>query len=450
MKSQLSEILKMLEEGKITASQAQAMIEGLNDKQDLYKQNQDSKTPRDPINKTLEEFMIKSSSVTKEINESLNKIHESMEKNLQFDTKKYNEIFKDLEVNLEGKINKIAGDLNKNTEILDTKIAEKVPHIKKAFEDTREFNDIADSLKTSFGNISSNVPEFDDSLIKMINNFNNINNEERALVSVISKKTDNLPLLSLSFENMYGNIFLDGYDEDIIKIRIYCSPKENKMDKLLDIVDRPNFYSIKIKKRNNTNVNFKIEIPREKFNKVKLITSKGKINASYLQCKELSCISNSGKISIAGTEFDSGEAFTSSNKIEFCDITCNKLYVKASKSPVIIENLNCSNCEIITSSERIDISLSDEWKDYLELKLKNSNGTIEADLAFQDGTAVFIEASTKNHNIIIDIPNFIYSNDYLSSDERHRQITGKNSCYDSSARKIDVSACTENAAIEIR
>jgi len=386
-------ILKMLQEGKLTAEEAQKLLEAVGNN---------------------------TSSSESDMKKAEKKLEEKMQ-NLQQKATKVAE-------KLGGKLNNTAEKFNSGSD---------------------KFGDDFSKRMEGFGNdIADSAVKFTDKLVNYLGNFIDINNDKyqykKNFIFTIPENTDikvdtcNFAVIVSPTEekdflvNLYVNTSIPN-----LTIDEYFKAEQNETG--LNIKTQfpsKTWGKIEImvpQHLNNLNIittNGKCELNDISANNIESNTSNGKICICDCQSKTLDAVTSNGKISVSGTAAAFAELNTSNGKIEIENCKFDKLDSKTSNGSIVLEGINK-----MAASEA-------------NYSLRTSNGKIVIELENSEVLGCMIDASTSVGSINVDLPQLNYFIDKKSfTMQSTAQIKSTN--FDSLTDKIFINAHTSNSSIVI-
>lgn len=452
MNNERLRILTMLAEGKITSSEALNLIEALDSS---GSKNQSSsgmdlnQNLLESIQKSFDELNKKTESISSELLNKVESIGRHIESKMDIDPEKINESLNTFQNEFKTSIDKISKDMSMDNNSLSSKISESVFDLNKKGTDPDKLNEYMEDLKKCLTGISINIPGLNDKLPNIFKNIDLFNGPSNTFTKTYSKTVSDSSDLKLTFESTNGSIIIEGHDEDEVLIDMYCRTPEKDIRRIITVIDKPDIYGVKTKALSNTVVNLNVQIPKKKFLRIYISTFNDKIQVSDISCSTLMCTAPKGRITISGVSCDIIDCSTSRSKIELSDIVSKKLFVKTSDSPVTADNINCSLCHIKTSDNRIFFAFSDEFAGKNETTLTTSNGKIEADLYLLPETGVYVDGSTTDGNINIDIPDIYYKINEQSIPGSSHVICQREN-FNTAKNTVKITAHTTNAWIGIK
>lgn len=169
-----------------------------------------------------------------------------------------------------------------------------------------------------------------------------------------------------------------------------------------------------------------MRLPRKLQYDLALETSNGKVEIGSLDCSTIEAETSNGRITLDETRAATAELETSNGRIQ-CTGTARKLTAET------------SNGRIVVAPGKI----SGEAK----YELETSNGSIEVQLATDAEVGYSIEAETSLGGIHVDLPDLVYR--VNSGGMGHREVVAITSGYDEKANRLRIKAETSNGSITV-
>ncbi|MDF2590601.1 MAG: hypothetical protein K0S75_67 [Clostridia bacterium] len=386
-------ILKMLQEGKITAEEAHKLLESI-----------DTNTS-----------------------------------SFESDARKYEKRFEEKMQGLHQKASKVAEKLGNSL----NNGAEKFGSNSEKFGD-----DFAKRME-SFGNdIADSAVKFSDKLVNYLGNFIDMGNDKyqynKNYMYPLSDNTE------LSIETSNFAVIVSPTTESDLMINLYINSSTPNLvlDEFLRVDQVNNKFSFKTQFPSRTWGKIEVLVPKH-LSSLNIVTTNGKcelsdITADYFmpstsngrisllncQSKSVKASTSNGKIIVSGTSSEIADFTTSNGKIEIEDCKFDKLDAKTSNGAILLDGIYKVN-----SKEG-------------NYNLRTSNGKITISLNNSDTCGYMIDATTSVGNISVDLPQLNYFIDKKSfSMQSVAQV--KSSNFDSIEDKIFINTHTSNSSIVI-
>ncbi|OGO76811.1 MAG: hypothetical protein A2Y23_09050 [Clostridiales bacterium GWB2_37_7] len=386
-------ILKMLQEGKISAEEAHKLLEA--------------------VGKTSTSF--------------------------ETDARKNEKKFEEKMQELQQKANKVAEKLGST---LNTS-AEKFSSNSEKFGD-----DFAKRME-SFGNdIADSAVKFTDRLVNYLGNFIDVGNDKYQYKNNYQYSLADNAEISVDTCNFAVIVSPTGESNLTLNLYINTSIPNLAIEEYFKVSQTDNSLSFKTQFPSRTWGKIEIFVPKHLSNlkilttngKCELIditvdniesnTSNGKICLTNCQSKTIGAITSNGKIITSGTTAAFADLSTSNGKIEIESCKFDKLDAKTSNGSIILDGI---------------YKMSSAEGNY---NLRTSNGKISIELNNSETSGCMIDATTSLGSISVDLPQLNYFVDKKSfSMQSTAQIKSAN--FDSLSDKIIIHAHTSNSSIVV-
>ena len=386
-------ILKMLQEGKITAEEAHKLLESLG-----------TSTP-----------------------------------NTESDARKTDKRFEEKMQGLQQKASKVAEKLGNSL----NNSAEKFGSNSEKFGD-----DFAKRMESFGGDIADSAVKFSDKLVNYLGNFIDVGNDkyqytknylyplaDNAEISidtsnfaiVVSPTTETDLMINLSVSSSTPNLELgDFFKVDQVNNN-FCFKTQfpsRTWGKVEVLVPKH------LKNLNIVTSNGKCELNDITSDKIVSNTSNGRISLLNCQSETVKASTSNGKIIVSGSASDVADFNTSNGKIEIDNCKFDKLDAKTSNGAIVLDGIYKVNA---TEGS---------------YNLRTSNGKIIISLNNSETCGCMIDATTSVGNISVELPQLNYFIDKKSfSMQSAAQVKSAN--FDSIADKIFINAHTSNSSILI-
>lgn len=386
-------ILKMLEEGKITAEEAQKLLEA--------------------VGKNTDNFGSDIRFNEKKFEEKMQKLHEKASKVAE----------------------KLGNTLNSGAE--------------KFNSNSEKFGDDFGKRMESLGNdIAESAVKFTDKLVNYLGNFIDVGYDKYQYKKNFAYQLEDNAELSINTcnfavivgptteENLMINLYVNSIASDLV-IDEYLKVEQvnNKINLQTQFPNRT-WGKIEImvpKHLSNLNIvttNGKCELNDISADNIDSNTSNGRISLTGCQCETIKAATNNGKIVSTGTSAAYADFSTSNGKVEIEDCKLDKLDAKTSNGAIVLSGLYK-----MTSAEG-------------SYNLRTSNGKIVMELQQSENYGCMIDATTSLGSITVDLPQLSYFVDKKThSMQSAAKIKSAN--FDNATDKIFINAHTSNSSIAI-
>ncbi|HHY97892.1 MAG TPA: DUF4097 family beta strand repeat protein [Firmicutes bacterium] len=395
MNEEIRMILKMIEEGKITADQAAELIEAIRDKDAAYD----------------EEGVPNEDQTRNEV--------ESMEGKRSAEH--------------EGKIAKDRGPAKPSRAGLDDMVEELKAfgsNIRKELEDSQLKDTIRDAVKKALSNAGS-------SLTNLAGNFFDIGwgggMIQRSLEGHLEpEEADSVIHLFLTGRN--GSIKLIGWDQPgykVVAVARVPSGKEAEYQ-FEDLVQ----YRVGEK-------NLEFEARGDRFN-LKAVSLQAFVPKRFTY--DVALESSNGSIEVADISCTKIHAETSNGKIDFNRVRTDAAYVETSNGAVVLntssKSLHCETTNGSISVTPFGIDGTSTWE------LETSNGAVKAVVPEDMNLGVSIAAEVSCGGISVDVPDLVY--ELNERGRTNQEIRAKSMNFEDREKKLILRIETSNGGISVR
>lgn len=445
-------ILNMLEEGKISIDEASKLIEVLDEAEakELDENGFFSKLKEEAISK----------------NDTRNKDKSKKDQNWE---RNFEERMENLGKKIESKFDK---DFAKKFEAKGEQFGEKMGRLGE--------------------NIAESTASLTDKLLDMVENvvdkgnFVNIFGNHETIAEKHEKNISNIDNPELVFQGVNGKILLKTWEEDKVHVNAICQVRKKDLDlnnPIYSIYEDGNKVIFKPSFTRHLGTKLEIKIPKKEYEKIHLMTTNGRIQASELNLKHLVCNTTNSTVNLSDVESPQIDIDTKNGKIRLEDIKATNLVLNTSNSTIQLTDVKSTDIKATTKNGKI--ILEDVITDSVLAKTSNasinitdskarvfdtetSNGKINIhdidinrlDDLYMKTSNASIEANFTNHNkpfridtktsmgkITVNIPNLVYDvND--QKDLGTKRIVAHSPEF-SEENGVKVIALTSNGSIQI-
>lgn len=386
-------ILKMLQEGKITAEEAHKLLESL-----------DTNTS-----------------------------------NFESDTRRYDKRFEEKMQGLHQKASKVAEKLGNSL----NSSAEKFGSNSEKFGD-----DFAKRMESFGSDIADSAVKFSDKLVNYLGNFIDVGNDKYQYnKNYLYPLADNAEI-SIDTSNFAVIVSPTTESDLMINLYINSSTPNLVLDEFFKVDQVNNNFSFKTQFPSRTWGKVEVLVPKH-LSTLNIVTtngkcdlndiiadnivsntSNGKISLFKCQSKNVKAATSNGRIIVSSTSSDLADFNTSNGKIEIENCKFDKLDAKTSNGAIVLDGIYKVNAKEGSYN------------------LRTSNGKITIALNNSETCGYMIDATTSVGNISVALPQLNYFIDKKSfSMQSVAQVKSAN--FDSIADKIFINAHTSNSSIAI-
>jgi len=439
----------MLEQGKISCDEAVKLLEALDNTPENNKKKEDNDTIiSKALESTLKDLNSKISSISKSLSDKFESFGKEINGKDVMNTDNISKNLKILEAEYMDKLENIITSISKDKEGISSILFNKKSRVKKK-KASDKFNISVNTLETCFKDMPLNISEYLPGIKDIINNLDIKNESANNLRSSYKRSLSRDTVINLTFENINGNISIENYDEEDIKINVSTRSSHKNIREIITLINEKNNYGIKASSIPGIYLHVEASIPSKKISNINISSSNGRINISDVRCSSICLTSYANRIYLSGIYCKSFQAAMEKSKIEFSDITLDKIVVKSIDTPLLIYNSNCLNYSINTTNSRVLIELSEDCRGCGLMDISNRNGRIDIDLTQCMEMGASIEAINNEGSIDIMVPGIIYCyNENL--EQGGNQIICQTKEYEHSKNKIMIKAVTSKEAISIK
>lgn len=386
-------ILKMLQEGKITAEEAQKLLEAVDKNPSGFEADMRKNE------KKLEEKM-------QELSQKANKLAEKVG----------------------SKLNSSAEKFNSNSE---------------------KFGDDFAKRMESFGNeIADSAVKFTDKLVNYIGNFIDVGYDKyqykKNFVYQIAEAAD------VYVDTSNFAVIVNPTEEKELLVDFYVNTSAPNMliDDYIDIQQSDAGISIKTQFPSRTWGKVEILVPQH-LNKLNIFTNNGKCEVNSITANIIESNTSNGKIDLNNCQGSTIKAVTSNGKVVSTATSAEYADYSTSNGKIEIENCRFDKLDAKTSNGSIVLDgigkMNSPEGNY---SLRTSNGKIIIGLEKTEDLGCMIDAATSLGSITVDLPQLNY---FIDKKNFSMQSTAqiKNSNFDNVNDKIFINAYTSNSSIVV-
>ncbi|MBU5678197.1 DUF4097 family beta strand repeat protein [Alkaliphilus sp. MSJ-5] len=413
-------ILKLLEQGKITESEAEQLLDALGDME--YDQaTQEASNTFNPSKVNLSKD--KDNTYTKHENRE-SQSNAGKSRDFEEILESIGKRFETIGEQLEDKMDVFGEQFGKKMVNLGSIFAE------KSINFAEKIIDVVDKAVDS------------DTFINV-----DLFGSNKCYEEIIEKKLSDIDQVSLQFEAYNGNISIVRWNEPMIKVTAYISAKEGKYDAnkpILDLREDGNILCFYPKEIDGIGIKLKIMIPDQTYNLVKAQSKNGSITVENLNCNKLFLQTKNGSITLNHVETKEDTSCTTTNsKIIIENCKAQNLLAATKNGKIVIDNSSIKRIEGLTSNSKITIK-DIEYNQLQSLSLKTTNSKIEVIGSLPKNAGVQFDASTTHGNINIGLPVVYVEN--IKNYSNHR-VTARTPAFDTCETIAHIKAYTTNSTI---
>lgn len=408
-------ILKMLEEGKITADEALKLLAAL-EKTDTNTTPSDSK-----INEIKDELTTKLNDM--KIDEKLNKFSEKASK---------------LAENFGEKAGKLAGQIGESIN------SEKITNNTERFAE--EFSKRIESLGQD---IAESAAKFANTLGGQLCNLFDYTYDKYKYSSVYTYPADEGTSVFVKTSNFNIRVNPGDTKEIIIKIFANSDSPDLTIDKYFKTISEEKAYTFSTEFPKRTWGRIEITIPKE-MDILNFCTENAKCDINGIGARLLSCTTANGKVLLTKCTAEEIKLLTDNERIVLDEVSARTANIRTSNSKIVIDDSRLDNIDAKTSNASIIMNASRKGDSLSSNYILNtSNGKIDIELVEAEDFEYMVDAHTTISNIDVQLKNLTYTMDkHGMGTQNTAQIKSEN--FDTASNRITIKANTSNAAIHIK
>jgi len=399
-------ILKMLQEGKITAEEAEKLLDAI--ESNIYRDASEG-----PQSQRAQYQRTQSQRAQANFQDEVQKMRERVNNwRKEFKTSYANSDFDRAVEEFAAKAEKAGKNLANTT----AGIVDKVIDFVSSFIDNSSFN-VFGSYKTVEKNFEAPAVEGSNIYIQGVN----------------------------------GYIILRKHIDDKIVIKTKLKAPQNNADEILSFNDTGNLVELRLNKTSNISVSHEVFLPATCFGGIKIDTTNGKIYAEDSNSKFFEAVTRNSNIELMGVNSEKISVNTKNGKILLSYVIGRNIDINTTNSIIDVKHIKVENMNAFTINGRIVIENIQNYEGQPEitLKLKTSNGGIKVNMNDIDNRGYKVRAKTTNAGINILIPEMIYHNANTQSFKRGGFVEAENIGYENFPERVFIDAETVNGYIEI-
>jgi DUF4097 and DUF4098 domain-containing protein YvlB len=386
-------ILKMLQEGKITAEEAHKLLEAIDGGNASFET--DARRNEKKFEEKMQEIQQKATKVAEKLGSSLNSSAEKFSSNSE----------------------KFGDDFAKRMETFGNDIADSAV----------KFTDKLVNYLGNFIDVGNDKYQYSKNYVYPLADHAEISIDTCNFAVIVSPTTENDLLVNLYINSSVPSLVVDEFFK-AEQVNNHISLKTQFPSRTwgkVEILVPKHLSNLHI-----TTTNGKCEINDITADNIESNTSNGRITLSNCQGKTIEAVTSNGRITASGTSAAFADFSTSNGKIEIDNCKFDKLDAKTSNGAILLDGIYKMN-----STEG-------------NYNLRTSNGKITIDLNNSETCGYMLDATTSVGSISVDLPQLNYFVDKKSfSMQSVAQIKSAN--FDSVTDKIFINAHTSNSSIVV-
>ena len=415
MSDQRTMILKMLESGKITATEASQLLEALstgdaeNHEPHENRQNYSQTNRQDPPPRRQASEKNNSDDFEQKI--------EAFGRNL---SKKIGVLTKEMEPKLK-KMTEVVVDVTATTA---DKISKSISQMTDSERDTtRQY----DTRSTAPRPPSPSRPPSPTSMTATAKTFEIIVNERDS---------------ELILSGFNGNVSLKGYNGDKITAKVYYKTRDSKAS--IDLIKLGNKYVFDYQQENFKEVSIEAYIPEFMFSQITVETINGNLSLHTLKVGDLLIKNLNGNTDLSDLNCGKIDYESSNGSLDITNVVSQKATFENFNGRISIKGIDVEHLQIESFNESIIMNVLNlaNFNNYI-WNIESSNG--ELDIIAPSGFDIgyHLEARTSLSKIKIGLTGI----NYISNSETHAEV--KSFHYDDAQKKVRMKLQTSNGNLSI-
>ncbi len=416
-------ILKMLQEGKITAEEAHKLLEAL-DKVGgkAAGSTAGTGTAGSRIEDLREEITSKLSDM--KLDEKLNKLGEKATK---------------IAETLGEKAGKLAGQIGENLNSNSERIG----------GNTKEFTeDLAKKMETLGSDIAESATKFAEQFANQFGSLFDFGFEKYKYASTYSYPAADGCSIAIQCSNFEVKALPSDTPNVVLNIHVNSNIPQLNLDEHFNAILDSDSFSFNTQFPGRTWGHIEMLVPRN-IRGLAIQTDNGKCEISGLQAGSFKCHTSNGKVIVTESSCDDINILTDNGRITLDKVEAGLAYIRTSNAKIELESCKMDNVDAKTSNGAIQLGNIGK-RSVVEAKynLSTSNSKISVGLAKQEECGYMVDAYTSLGNISIVLPELVYTIDRKSSGmQNSAQVSSTN--YDTYESKFYIKATTSNASVSV-
>lgn len=398
-------ILKMLQDGKITAEEACKLLEAVassGSKSASFKEEFTSKLNEMKIDEKLNKFGEKAAKIAESIGDKAERFVEQFSDKMDAERINYN-------------TEKFSEEFSKRIESLGRDITESAGRIADMF--STQLENIFDIGYEKYTGCYSYPCEENADIQLTASNFS---------VKTIPCQKQNI-VINVTANTNIPEFVLDNYFKAILDgscCKFSCELPGKSWGKI------------------------EIQVP-ENIQRLNIKTDNGKCEILGIQLKDMDCTTNNGKVYVSKCNCDSIELLTDNGRVIIGESSARTANIRTSNAKIDIADCKIDNIDAKTTNASIELTSLNRNRDTESRYILNTtNGKINILFNGSNDDECMVEASTTMGNINVALSKMTYTLDKKDIG-MHSSASVKSNDYDTSSNRIYINAVTSNAPINI-
>jgi len=263
-------------------------------------------------------------------------------------------------------------------------------------------------------------------------------------------KVDAAEGMNVFIEGVNGQITLKKHEGNDIVIKSKIRSPQEDVSSILVYDRQDNTVLLKLNKQGNLSVAHEVLLPALKFNEIKVETTNGKILVEDAKCSSLEGITKNGNIDLMGVNAEKVNVQTTYARINISYMIGRNVDIITKNAVIDIKHLKVAGIKAVTKNGRINVENVQNYENETDifLQLTTTNGGIKVNMNDSDNKGYKVSAKTTNGGINLLIPEMIYNN--ISKKETGLSyVEAISTGFQDFTNKITIEAETTNGFIDI-
>lgn len=260
------------------------------------------------------------------------------------------------------------------------------------------------------------------------------------------EKTFELKVLSpqnqLNLTAINGNILIRGYNGDKITAKIYFKAKKSGAN--IDFLKLGSKYYLDYNEEDFNSISIDAFIPESLFNNIIIETNNGEINISSLKTENILIKNSTGKTEINNLNSKNIKVECDNNFLSINNLVANYACIENFNGDIAVTSFDVEKSKVSTFNGSVNLNIPEfkKFNNYI-WDVESSNGKLIANLPMSNQLGYYISASTTLGNIKVGLVGL----DYLKNNANF--VEAKSINYDSCEKNIMLKLQTSNAQLII-
>ena len=246
----------------------------------------------------------------------------------------------------------------------------------------------------------------------------------------------------LSLSGINGDVRIRGYNGDKITARIICKPKRGKPD--IDLVRLGGKYYLNYEEDDFERVSVDAYVPERRFQVIRLEGLNGNMDVSSLAAREIQIINTNGQTRLTGLAAENIKAECSNGQLTLMNIAADSAIIENFNGIIQAEELDIEKLSLTNYNGPLTLftSMFTRYTDY-QWAVETSNAKLTIHVPTSPDLGYHIKAHTTLGEIRLGLTGL----QFLINDPALAEA--RSSCFDRSAKKVRLTAETSGAVLMI-